>query len=332
MGVARAVVGRSSWSTDTIAEDDRLVAWGAFASEYFGPFVAEPVDQTPFRMSIDTVSLGPLRLYELHGSAHRLRRGEGVGRSCDDGNVYVNAQLTGFGIARRRAHVVNSAPEHLAMMPSSWLDGVELPESFGQLIVQIPAELMLPRLARPDECFGRVLPAVGAAGLALHQLQFLARRGEELDPQAARLSAAHLVDLLVAAFDQPLPRGRALRRGNQLQAAMTIIERRLADPALSVGTVAAELHVSPRQLQSLFAEAGTTFRAWTSQQRLGRCVAAFDADPAGDRTIAEIASAWCFADRSHFSRVFATHLGVSPRMYRQRLRELERTRGRSPLD
>jgi len=322
VNTASAVVGRSSWSTDTVPEDDRPAAWSAFASEFFGPFVAEPVDEAPFRMSIESVRLGPLTLYELHGSAHRLRRGDGPGRSRDDDNVYVNAQLTGFGIARRRAQVVNSAPEHLAMMPSSWLDGVELPESFGQLLVQIPAELLLPRLARPDECFGRALPAVGAAGLALHELQFLARRGEELDPQPARLAAAHLVDLLVAAFDQPLPRGRALRRDTQLQAAMAIIERRLADPELAVGTVAAELHVSPRLLQSLFAEAGTTFRAWTSRQRLARCVAAFDADPAGDRTIAEIACAWCFADRSHFSRVFAAQLGVSPRVYRQQLREL----------
>lgn len=101
------------------------------------------------------------------------------------------------------------------------------------------------------------------------------------------------------------------------------IDRRLADPRLSPGTIAAAHHISLRLLHKLFEEHGTSVGRWIRDRRLERCRRDL-LDPAlSDVPASAIAFGWGFADAAHFTRVFREAYGHPPGEYRRLRRRVE---------
>jgi len=95
------------------------------------------------------------------------------------------------------------------------------------------------------------------------------------------------------------------------------IERNLSDLSLKPSTLARRFGISIRYLHLLFVKEEKTVSRWILARRLERCRQ--DLMVAGPhKNITETALAWGFNDSAHFSRVFKTQYGVSPREYRQR--------------
>ncbi|GGM69254.1 helix-turn-helix domain-containing protein [Dactylosporangium sucinum] len=189
---------------------------------------------------------------------------------------------------------------HMFWLPKSWLP---LPES-----------RVAPLLAR------RLAGQYGIGGLLSHCLS-------EITTQPARYRAAEITRLLDIALDllttilaHELDALGALPPDNHRRALLTrvhvYIQQHLSDPDLSPSTIAATHHISLRHLQQLFAANDTTPAAWIRRQRLERCRHAL-ADPAQRQLpIHAIAARWGFTDHAHFSRLFRTTYGESPRDYR----------------
>jgi AraC-like DNA-binding protein len=97
----------------------------------------------------------------------------------------------------------------------------------------------------------------------------------------------------------------------------SFIEEQLADPNLSPAMIAQKHHISPRYLQLIFSERGTTVGAWIRSRRLAKCRAEL-ANLSKDRSVTEIAMDWGFNDVAHFSRSFSSAFGISPREFRRR--------------
>ena len=99
-----------------------------------------------------------------------------------------------------------------------------------------------------------------------------------------------------------------------------ITELLLDDPKADVGlsALAAACGLSVRQLQRAFQQAfGTTPHRWRAQQRvkLAKHRLEFTND-----SLSDIAEACGFADQSHFTHVFSQIVGVSPGLYRRRVK------------
>ena len=94
------------------------------------------------------------------------------------------------------------------------------------------------------------------------------------------------------------------------------IEEHLADPDLSPATIAQKHHISPRYLQLIFSEQGTTVGTWIRSRRLAKCRAEL-ANLGKDRSVTEIAMDWGFNDVAYFSRSFSSAYGISPREFRK---------------
>ncbi|MGW2912752.1 helix-turn-helix transcriptional regulator [Streptomyces asoensis] len=98
---------------------------------------------------------------------------------------------------------------------------------------------------------------------------------------------------------------------------MEYVELHLTDPDLSPEAVARAQHISVRYLHKLFKDEGTTVSRWILRRRLEECRRDLARHDRGGRTIAAVAARWGFLSATHFSRVFRSAYGMSPREWRE---------------
>jgi AraC-like DNA-binding protein len=109
-----------------------------------------------------------------------------------------------------------------------------------------------------------------------------------------------------------------VRRESMAVKVRSYIVANLADPGLSVETVAAVHHISVRTLQRLFHADGISVAAWIRRTRLDNCRKQIQ-DPAfADRPVSAIARCSGFTDASQFSRAYRAEFGESPTDTRDR--------------
>jgi AraC-like DNA-binding protein len=85
-----------------------------------------------------------------------------------------------------------------------------------------------------------------------------------------------------------------------------------ANPGLRLAALAARQRVTPRYVQLLFEEAGTTFTAYARDERLSRAHRMLVDPRYASWTISAIAYEAGFGDLSHFSHVFRRRYGATP--------------------
>jgi AraC-like DNA-binding protein len=132
----------------------------------------------------------------------------------------------------------------------------------------------------------------------------------------ARLVVSHIYDLAALTMGATreaaeIAKGRGLRAA-RLRAIKSDIAEKLASPNLSVETVAMRQQVSPRYVQMLFEQEGTTFSQYVISQRLV-CAHRMLTDPRfADRSITSVAFDAGFGDLSYFNRAFRRSYGGTP--------------------
>lgn len=95
-----------------------------------------------------------------------------------------------------------------------------------------------------------------------------------------------------------------------------LVQRRLADPELSVASLAAELQCTPDHLSFLFRRfSRTTLVAYINEQRLARACHLLTVS---SLNIAEVSAASGFCTPSYFTRLFSKQKGLTPLAYRRR--------------
>nr|WP_319673967.1 helix-turn-helix domain-containing protein [Streptomyces sp. ME18-1-4] len=97
---------------------------------------------------------------------------------------------------------------------------------------------------------------------------------------------------------------------------MEYVELHLTDSDLLPEVIARAHHISVRYLHKLFKEEDTTGGRWILRRRLEECRRDLMRNGRGSRTIAAVAGRWGFLSAAHFSRVFRSAYGMSPREWR----------------
>jgi AraC-like DNA-binding protein len=113
-------------------------------------------------------------------------------------------------------------------------------------------------------------------------------------------------------------RGRGVRAA-RLHAMKADVAAHLGRGDLSVEVIAARQHVTPRYVQMLFEETGTTFTQFVLGQRLARAERMLSDPRLAARSIAAIAVEAGFRDMSYFNRTFRRHYGDTPSAVRARM-------------
>jgi AraC-like DNA-binding protein len=101
---------------------------------------------------------------------------------------------------------------------------------------------------------------------------------------------------------------------------MEYVQLHLQEPDLGASRIAAEHHISVRQLYRILAAEGVSLGDWIRTRRLegarSDLALPFRHDP-----ISTVARRWGFTDASSFARMFRTTFGVSPSEWRELARQ-----------
>jgi AraC-like DNA-binding protein len=265
-------------------------------------------------LGVATVSLPP---------PFDCRRTPKLIRRSDPELFKIDVQLRGNAVFEQSGREVLLKPGDLTFVDSSRPSRVgHVGDEHEVVVVQFPhgaLPLRHDELARVTALHVQGFDGLGAPIVAL--ARHLARRMDDFGATDGALLSGALMDLLIVLLAQRLDRVDAvspsMRRRALLASVQAFIDRRLSDPRLSPGEIAAVHHISLRLLQKLFEEQGTSVGRWIRERRLERCRRDL-LDPAlGDLPASAIAFRWGFVDAAHFSRVFREAYGHPPGEYRR---------------
>lgn len=186
------------------------------------------------------------------------------------------------------------------------------------LSVRVPFAA-LGALAKVEVAAGRRIPRdVEALRLLRAYLAALPQR--IADPHLGRLSATHIYDLIALAIGAtPECRELASRRGVRAARLEAIKADLIENTRLSVEQVAMRQGISPRYVQMLFEEAGTTFSEFVVERRLDMARGMLASPRYATRSITEIAMDAGFGDLSYFNRRFKRRYLMTPSELRAQL-------------
>jgi acetamidase/formamidase/AraC-like DNA-binding protein len=193
---------------------------------------------------------------------------------------------------------------------------------FRALFLRVPRSILVPRLLAPAPSALELIP--GQSGFAKvfgDLLGSVISNLSSLTLEQLRAIEATVVEFLatsvVSEGDVKMLGGVTGRRAGVLHRIAQTIERRLAEPEMSLADVAGENHMSVRNLQKLFETFDKTFSSYLRARRLERCKHDLSTPLLSQLSISEICYRWGFTDPAYFSRSFREAYGTSPRGFRK---------------
>jgi AraC-like DNA-binding protein len=187
-------------------------------------------------------------------------------------------------------------------------------QRLDHIAVMIPGVALASSVASVEEASTRLVPRGSeAVRLLTAYIVTLFASPPFSEPAVGTLITAHICDLVALAVGATRDGKQvALQRGvraARLKAIKADLERNLS---LTLSAAAARQQVTPRYVQMLFEEDGTTFSHFALNLRLDR-VYRWLTDPSSAAwTIGAIALEAGFGDLSHFNRSFRRRYGASP--------------------
>jgi AraC-like DNA-binding protein len=143
-------------------------------------------------------------------------------------------------------------------------------------------------------------------------------------PELRRAVVTHVYDLVALALGATRDTTAQARTGGvraaRLNAIKDYIAEHLGRSDLSVGIVAARQGVTPRYVQLLFENEGTTFSAYVLGQRLARAQRMLSDPRHASWSITTVAYEAGFGDLSYFDRAFRSRYGARPSDFRDAAR------------
>lgn len=303
-----------AFDTRSQPEPERVGYWQQSTRRYFGPLGTTNLALREFEARMLVYHAGPLRLYTIEASAHRIVRDHSnMGDAADSYKLLL--QLRGESEIEQSDALVTLKAGDWSLYDPRVPYSITSRESLQHMVVQIPRErlrsLSLPSLhtCEPAEPEMRGLYSVLSSFLSSLSAQL-----ESLpDGCGATVSEAALALLaltLQARRDAvsgapPLPEVLRVR-------VRQYIESHLADSDLTVERIARDLRCSKRYLHRVFEGEDTTVARYIWRSRLLRCRQMLEREGAAAGSISATAFHWGFNSAAHFSRLFKEQFGVTP--------------------
>ena len=185
------------------------------------------------------------------------------------------------------------------------------------LVIFLPTDAVaLHRRALEEADGSRCATRQGTASLVGQLLHGLALQLEIYQPASPARLSQHVAGLLTLMWSDALATEVGWSRSKLLERSKEFIELHLSEIDLTPERVAKAQHMSARNLYRLFESEGLTIGGWIRHRRLEHCRIDLVDGALKSLPVSHIASQWGFWEAAHFSRLFKTTYGLSPRAYR----------------
>jgi AraC-like DNA-binding protein len=309
------------FSTDEYRGADKVAVWRETFGQKIAKLDMEPIGDLPFRGEAHVRSFKDLTIGSISSTPNRIARTPAlIADGSDDimlgivlkGSAFV-VQEGRDGVTLRRGDAVvwsNSSPGH-----SSY------PEALDFLAVSIPRSVLIPDILNADKAVLSAIPSQDPTLRLLtgyiQSLQF-----EETSQELASLASTHVRDLMAVVIGPTSDAAHiAATRGlgvARLKAIQADVVANVANPALSITTLARRHGISPRMIRNLFRREETTFTSFLLERRLARAYGMLLAPRFAAHTISSIALDSGFGDISYFNKAFRRRYGATPSEMRAR--------------
>lgn len=300
----------------TVHATDRIEHFEAAASQAFAPLRMRVGSGLSFHGEVTTTRVDELVLTRIQADPVTVRRERSVIGSSDPDLLKVAWHRSGKAGVDQRDRRCLLTPGDLVVYETG--RPYELPfwEPYDTVVVGVPAYLFG---AHADQLRQRVATPVpaerGTGALLTSMLQGVVEgAGSDAVASAQHHLATALVSLVCAAFVDAVPE-EAEDPWERIQAYCLA---NLADPGLSVESVAAAHHVSPRYLYKLCQARGFTLARWIRTERLSRIRRDLGDPLLAERSTSAIASRWGVLDSGHLGRMLKAEFGETAREIRAR--------------
>jgi AraC-like DNA-binding protein len=311
-----------TFSTAELPPHRRIEYWNDLTGDAFTPLVTDPVDRRAFAGRLTRTQVGAIRLAEARSEPAIVRHSRQHVARTRNASFMLCLQLDGVSVNRQQGREAILRYGDFHLLDSSRPYEVSFQQFNRMLVLSVPHPELARRMSNPESVVGIAMSGrSGVSGLLSSLLcNFWQQRrtGDEtfLSP---RFSEA-ILDLVASAYACITAAAAdgssiAIARREQIR---SYIETHLHDPALTPGSVAAAVHLSPRRLHQLFEADGETVGAYILRRRLEECARAMSDAAQRSRTVTEIAFLHGFNNASHFGRVFRERYQTTPSDYRRR--------------
>lgn len=283
----------------------------AAASSILVPLrVTAPAGQ-PFRARLTSAGAGPLVAARIRGTAHVVSRQARAITSADPGLLKVTFHRRGMATVTQDGRDGRAKPGELVVVDMARPYHLAVDDFCDVVVIGVPrpflgahAELISRRTATPLEADSgtRAVLAATMSGLGDHL--------DALPGPAGRHLGDALTSLLIAAFTESSAE-RADVASDLTERILTYALANLADPTLSVASVARRHGISTRHLHQLFRRRDRTFAAWVRHERLRRIRRDLLDPDLAQQTAAAIATRWGIADPRHLGRALKAEFGLT---------------------
>jgi len=307
------------FDTTHVAASERNGFWADCIDRLFQGLKSDLYGDQGFDGRMSTVRAGDVVLTRLEGDRHRVTRSAAQVRGSEMGYLKIVAPYVGCAGVQQKGRETWVTPDQWSIYDTTDSYAVLCPVRVEHLVVMIPKEPLVQRGLALDPLMARRLGGSGGvARMALETMRTAYRELPGMSEAAARgvgdaiTQFVHLSMLDLAGIGTAVTQREALRERIKQH-----VTAHLADPGLTVDSVALALNCSRRQLYNAFAEEPDGVAGHILNRRLQACRNSFEDRSQGQRSITDIALGFGFSNMAHFSRVFRAHLGVAPSDYRR---------------
>lgn len=309
------------FEVESLAPSDRGDAIRELAKALNGQVEVDlPPNPTHIQATATSSVLEPVEVAGIHWNVAGLRRAAGPMTDDIEPHVFVGLQQSGVSRYAQGGRAVEIRPGDLVVLENVKPYTVSFHGAVRTATVRVPTQILglpPPLLDRITAVrLGQDCPVVDTAAAFFSRL---VRNLSALDEADAARLAQPCLELIRAVITTGLGRDDLAKEPMHhtlTQRVTAYIRLHLAEPDLTAARIAAEHHVSVRHLYLILSRAGISLGDWIRVERLKECRRELASPAYAYLTIEAIARRWGFTSAPHFSRVFRTVYGMSPREWR----------------
>lgn len=314
---------QTCYDTAQIAPRDRFSYWRDAVCESYVLLGCNTLKSTDFAGFLKIARHPNLSISHVGGKAHWVERRNRDIRIASEEFFLLSLQEKSTSRITQFGNSSLLRPGDMALYDSTHPYKLELGDDFAKTVVQLPKSRLLLRLPNAQMMAGVRIDGTSEIGkLVRETILAFSDLAANPNPMLQSLAQDTLIDLIATGLAAGIGETAELSTPEQhvLLRAKSFIRNHLGDPELDRNRVAGEMRMSVRRLNAIFAKTDGSIADEIRRQRLAAVTSDLRDPRFASLSISEIAIKNGFSSFPHFSTLFRSSEGCSPREYRARAR------------